>query len=187
MTRYVALLRAINVGGRRKVPMGELRKLISGLGWTGVRTYLQSGNVVFTVPSGDAGAEAGAGAVRERLEAAVAGHFGFDVPCLLRTGEELRAVVEACPFPTEEIDPAKLLVLFIEESPSPDHFAGVDPAAYAPDEFRHLGRAVYCWFPDGMGRSKLPAALDRVRPQLTTTGRNWRTVTTLLEWAEETG
>ncbi len=175
MTRYAALLRGINVGGRRKVPMAELRDLISGLGWTGVRTHLQSGNTVFDVPPGEPEPP------RARLEQAIAGHFGFDVPCLLRTGEELRAVVAACPFPAEELDPAKLLVLFLEETPAPDHFAGVDPAAFAPDEFRHHGRAVYCLFPNGMGRSRLPAALESVRPRLTATGRNWRTVTKLVE------
>lgn len=181
MTTYAALLRGINVGGRRKVPMAELRELVAGLGWTGVRTHLQSGNVVFTVPPGES---AGAGEPRERLEAALADRFGFEVPCLLRTAGELRAVVEDCPFPAQELDPAKLLVLFIEETPAADHFAKVDAEAHAPDEFRHVGRAVYCWFPDGMGRSRLPAALEAVRPRLTVTGRNWRTVTKLLEFTE---
>jgi uncharacterized protein (DUF1697 family) len=178
-TTYAALLRGINVGGRRRVPMAELRELIAGLGWTDVRTHLQSGNAVFTVPPGQAGPPP-----RERLQAALADRFGFDVPCLLRTGRELREVVAACPFPAAELDPSKLLVLFVEETPAPDHFAGVDAAAYAPDEFRHVGRAVYCWFPDGMGRSRLPGALEAVRPRLTATGRNWRTVTRLVDLTE---
>ena len=182
MTRYVALLRAINVGGRRKVPMAQLRELLTGLDWTDVRTHLQSGNAVFTVPPGQ---PADTAAVRERLEAALAARFGFDVPCLLRSGAELRAVVEACPFPVEETDPAKLLVLFLEQTPAADHFAGLDPGRFAPDEFRHRGRAVYCRFPNGMGRSRLPAALEGVRPRLTATGRNWRTVIKLLAMAEE--
>ncbi|EST37245.1 hypothetical protein N566_14065 [Streptomycetaceae bacterium MP113-05] len=181
-TTYAALLRGINVGGRRKVPMAELRELLTGLGWTGVRTHLQSGNAVFTVPSGTSGPPP-----RERLEPALADRFGFDVPCLLRTGEELREVVAACPFPAGDLDPSKLLVLFVEETPAPDHFAGVSADAYAPDAFVHLGRAVYCWFPDGMGRSKLPAALEAVRPKLTVTGRNWRTVTKLVEMTAEGG
>jgi uncharacterized protein (DUF1697 family) len=181
MTTYAALLRGINVGGRRKVPMAQLREVVAGLGWTGVRTHLQSGNAVFTVPTGEAGR------VRERLEGAVAERFGFQVPCLLRTADELRAVAEACPFPAGELDPSKLLVLFLEETPAPDHFAGVDRAAYAPDEFRHLDRAVYCWFPNGMGRSRLPGALESVRPRLTVTGRNWRTVTKLLELTASSG
>lgn len=179
MTTYAALLRGINVGGHKKVPMPELRALIASLGWKDVRTYLQSGNVVFTAPPD------GPEPPGPRLERAVAEHFGFEVRCLLRTAAELREAADACPFPADRLDPARLLVLFVEEIPAAGHFAGVDPEAYAPDEFRHIGRAVYCWFPDGMGRSKLPGALAAVRPRLTMTGRNWRTVTKLIELTKD--
>ncbi len=172
MTSYAALLRGINVGGHKKVPMAELRAVMTGLGWSDVRTYLQSGNAVFSTDDADPG---------PTLESAVAEHFGFTVPCLVRTSDELRAVAAACPLPVSGLDPAKVLVLFIEEEPAPDHFAGIDAAAYAPDEFRHVGRAVYCYFPGGMGRSKLADALAAVRPRLTMTGRNWRTVERLIE------
>ena len=171
-TTYIALLCGINVGGHKKVPMGELRQVMSGLGWTGVRTHLQSGNAVFRTGDADPGV---------RLEKALAAHFGFEVRCVLRTADELRAEAAACPYPADELDPAKLLVLFSDETPDPGHFDAVDPERYAPDTFRHIGRAVYCHFPDGMGRSKLPAALGAVRPKLTLTGRNWRTVQKLLE------
>ncbi|OEV04401.1 hypothetical protein AN216_09170 [Streptomyces oceani] len=157
--------------------MAELRELIRGLGWTDVRTYLQSGNAVFDVPPGSEGEER----PRERLERAIAGHFGFEVHCLLRTQAELRAVADACPYPVAELDPAKLLVLFLEERPAPDHFDSLDPSTYAPDTFEVGDSAVYCYFPHGMGRSKLTDALSAVRPPLTMTGRNWRTVTKLLE------
>ncbi|AXK32838.1 DUF1697 domain-containing protein [Streptomyces armeniacus] len=197
MTTYAALLRGINVGGHKKIPMAELRELMKGLGWTDVRTYLQSGNAVFTTPDEDPDQVSGAGSgpdsgtgtgeggaeetPRTRLERAIAGHFGFEVPCLVRTHTELREIADACPYPAAELDPAKLLVLFLDETPDPGHFASLDPEAYAPDTFRHIGRAVYCYFPDGMGSSKLPDALGTVRPQLTSTGRNWRTVTKLIE------
>lgn len=169
---YAALLRGINVGGHKKVPMAELRELMAGLGWSDVRTYLQSGNAVFTTDEPDPGPV---------LERAIAGHFGFEVPCLTRTHAELCEVAAACPLPAGELDPAKLLVLFLENEPPPDRFAGIDATAYAPDEFHHVGRAVYCYFPQGMGRSKLPDALGRVRPPLVSTGRNWRTVQRLIE------
>ncbi|NLU76733.1 DUF1697 domain-containing protein [Streptomyces sp. HNM0575] len=174
MTTYAALLRGINVGGHKKVPMAELRDVMAGLGWTGVRTYLQSGNAVFTTDDPDPGG---------RLESAVAGHFGFEVRCLIRTAEELRAVADACPYPAAELDPAKLQVLFLEDPPEKGHFDSVDAADFAPDTFEHIGSAVYCYFPDGMGRSKLPAALEAVRPKVTMTGRNWRTVQRLIELA----
>lgn len=152
--------------------MSDLRELMKSLGWTDVRTYLQSGNAVFTTADPEPG---------PLLERAVRERFGFEVPCLVRTSAELRAVAEACPYPAVDLDPAKLLVLFLEETPEPDHFAPLDPADFAPDTFEHIGRAVYCYFPDGMGRSKLADALAAVRPPLTTTGRNWRTVTKLIE------
>lgn len=154
--------------------MDRLRELMSGLGWADVRTYLQSGNAVFTTGDPDPG---------PKLESALAGHFGFEVRCLVRTAEELRAVAAACPYPASELDPAKLLVIFLEETPEEGHFAAVDPADFAPDTFRHIGPAVYCYFPGGMGRSRLPAALGAVRPALTATSRNWRTVQRLIELA----
>src|SRR5690606_11030422 len=109
--------------------------------------------------------------------------FGFEVRCLLRTADELRAVTEACPYPAAELDPAKLLVVFLEETPPPGHFDSVDPSAFAPDTFQHVGSVVYCYFPEGMGRSKLPSALEAVRPKVTATSRNWRTVQRLTELA----
>ncbi|NGO68810.1 DUF1697 domain-containing protein [Streptomyces boncukensis] len=172
MTSYAALLRGINVGGHKKVPMAELRGLIEELGWTDVRTYLQSGNAIFRTSEADPG---------PKLEEAIAEHFGFEVRCLVRTSEELRQVAAACPLPAAELDPAKLLVLFLEEEPPPGHFAGVEAERFAPDEFHPVGRAVYCYFPQGMGRSKLPEALNAVRPAIVSTGRNWRTVQRLIE------
>lgn len=172
MTTYAALLRGVNVGGQKRVPMGELRTLLSGLGWSGVRTYLQSGNAIFTTDEPDPG---------PKLEWALAEQFGFQVSCLLRTAEELRLIADACPYPAARLDPAKLVVLLLEREPEPGHFDSVDPAAYEPDTFEHIGRAVYCYFPNGMGRSKLPVALASVRPSLAMTGRNWRTVQRLVE------
>lgn len=172
MTTYAALLRGINVGGHKKVPMAELRQLITALGWTGGRTYLQSGNAVFTTEEAAPG---------PRLERALAEHFGFEVQCLMRTADELRAVAAACPYPAAELDPAKLQVFFLEHTPAPGHFDSLDAEEFAPDTFQQVGGALYCYFPDGMGRSRLPAALASVRPAVTMTGRNWRTVQRLIE------
>lgn len=175
MERYVALLRGINVGGNKKVPMAELRRVMAGLGWEDVRTYVNSGNAVFTAE------ERGTGEAAAELEAAIADRFGFAVPCLVRTAGELRAAADACPYPTAGTDPAKLLVLFLDRPPDRERLAAVDAAAFAPDEFRVGGRELYCRFPDGMGRSRLPAALEAACRGRTVTGRNWRTVTRLLE------
>lgn len=173
---YLGLLRGINVGGRNKVPMAELRQLMAELGWVGVRSHLQSGNIVFRTADRAPG---------PKLEVAIAQRFGFEVPCLILTRDELEQVVEACPLPTLELEPSKVLVLFIRETPKRTHFESVDRAAVAPDEFHHVGKAVYCYFPNGMGRSRLGDVLAAVPPALTMTGRNWRTVQRLLELTDE--
>jgi uncharacterized protein (DUF1697 family) len=181
-TTYVALLRGINVGGSKKVPMADLRALLSELGHGAVRTHLNSGNAVFTAA---AGSEAGlAAAVEKALEQ----RFGFPVSCLVRDAPYLRAVVEANPFPEGSFDGSRLNVIFLSEPLDATWFAAVDPAAYAPDEFRLGVRELYLHTPNGLGRSKLADTLARpsvIKRGVTATTRNWNTVTALLRMAQE--
>lgn len=177
ITTYAALLRGVNVGGARRVPMGELREVVAGLGHTSVRTYLNSGNVVFAAPP--AGEEELAGA----LEAAMAERFGFAVPCLVRSGTYLRGVVAANPFPGAADVGRTLHVTFLSEQVGPERLAAVDAAAFAPEEFRVGDRALYLHVPGGLGRSPLAQALSRpaVWKGVTPTTRNWNTVLALAE------
>ncbi|MFE3824563.1 DUF1697 domain-containing protein [Streptomyces sp. NPDC059092] len=181
ITTYVALLRGINVGGHRKVPMADLRALLTGLGHGQVRTHLQSGNAVFTSESGDEKALATA------LEHAIEERFGFTVDCLVRSAAYLRAVADACPFPAGTLEGRQLHLICLSERMGPERFASLDPAAYLPEEFRLGDRALYLYAPDGLGRSKLGDAL--ARPALfrgvTATSRNWNTVVKLLELARD--
>ncbi|MFE1577715.1 DUF1697 domain-containing protein [Streptomyces fradiae] len=181
-SRYALLLRGVNVGGR-KMPMAELRAVLAGLGHTGVRTYLQSGNAFFTTASGEDEDALAAG-----IGQAVAEHFGFRVDCLVRSGAYLRAVADACPYPAARLEPRQLHVTYLSASATPDRFASVDPAAYLPEEFRLGDRALYLHLPDGMGRSKLAEALARpaVVKGLVATTRNWNTVLKLADMAQET-
>ncbi|MER5182680.1 DUF1697 domain-containing protein [Streptomyces sp. NPDC002896] len=176
-TTYAALLRGINVGGNKKLPMAELRTVIEGLGHRDVRTYLQSGNAVFTSDSDDEQAVAGA------LEKAIADRFGFTVDCLVRGGTYLRRVADACPFPAASLEAKQLHVTYFSEQVGPERFAEIDQAAYLPEEFRLGERALYLYAPDGLGRSKLAEALSRRRPLkgIVATTRNWNTVTKLVE------
>ncbi|MEV7413824.1 DUF1697 domain-containing protein [Streptomyces sp. NPDC089919] len=178
---FVALLRGINVGGRRKVPMAQLRALLEGLGYDGVRTYLQSGNAVFTA------AEPDADAVRVELERAIEAEFGFAVPCVVVDGRYLRAVVAACPFPAAELEGKQLHATFLSRQPEPERLAGLDPAAFAPEDFRLGDRVLYLYAPDGLGRSKLGEALHRpaVLKGIDWTSRNWNSVLALVELAGE--
>ncbi len=174
--RYVALLRAINVGGNRKVAMAELRALLADAGATGVQTYIQSGNAVFEH------AAARDDELRDDLERRLAETFGFGVPVILRRAAAWQAIVDANPFP--HADPTRLLVSFLRDSPAADALAGVDRARFMPEEFVLSGREVYLQLPDGFGRAKLPQALIRAL-QTPETARNWRTVLKLAELAQD--
>jgi uncharacterized protein (DUF1697 family) len=168
---HVALLRAINVGGNRKVPMADLRALIESLGFTGVRTYVQSGNVVFRGDSVD---------VRS-LEAALANRFGFAIPTILRTADELQSVVARCPY--EVPDPTRVGVALLADVPAAESVARLDPNRSPGDSFVVDGREMYLKVPNGFGQSKL--SLDWIERQLGTTAtvRNLRTITTLVDLA----
>ncbi|MGW5657017.1 DUF1697 domain-containing protein [Streptomyces humi] len=177
MTTYAALLRGINVGGRKKLPMAELRGLLTGLGYESVQTYLQSGQAVFACGHGDA--ESLAAEVTKAIE----GRFGFSVDVLVRDHAYLKAVAEACPFPAAELEARQLHVTYFSGPLAPERFADLDPAAHLPEEFRLGDRALYLYAPDGLGRSRLAEALSRPRINkgLIATTRNWNTVLKLVE------
>lgn len=171
MPTYVALLRGVNVGGSRKLPMASLRSLVESLGHTEVTTYIQSGNVVFT-SDGDVAPRS--------LEAAIERKLGLDVSVMLRTRADLERIVKANPF--SGVDLAKVHVGFMTAKPKPAAIADLDGERFAPDAFAIKGREIYLHLPNGMGRSKLPSYLDR-RVATPTTVRTWNTVLKLLELA----
>ncbi|MBV2354266.1 DUF1697 domain-containing protein [Streptomyces sp. J2-1] len=177
MTTYAALLRGINVGGARKLPMADLRTLMTGLGLDGVRTHLQSGQAVFGAERGDEASWAAelAEAVRER--------FGFTVDVLVRDHAYLRSVADNCPFGAAELEPKQLHVTYFDAPVTADRFAGIDHTALLPEEFRLGDRCLYLLAPDGLGRSRLAAELSRPRVTrgLVATTRNWNTVVKLVE------
>ncbi|MEV6838205.1 DUF1697 domain-containing protein [Streptomyces sp. NPDC051133] len=177
MTTYAALLRGINVGGSRKLPMAELRTLLTGLGHTAVRTHLQSGQAVFTTDRGD---EESLGA---ELSRALEERFGFPVDVIVRDHTYLKAVAEDCPFPAAELEARQLHVTYFSAPVAPDRYAAIDRAAHLPEEFRLGDRCLYLYAPDGVGRSKLAEALSRrpVVKGLIATSRNWNTVVKLVE------
>ncbi|MFD8273555.1 DUF1697 domain-containing protein [Streptomyces flaveolus] len=176
-TTYAALLRGINVGGARKVPMAELRTLLEGLGHDAVRTHLQSGQAVFTSGHGDEESLA------VELSQAIEKHFGFPVDVIVRDHAYLRAVAESCPFPAADLEAKQLHVTYFSAPVDEERFASVDRAAFLPEEFRLGDRALYLYAPDGLGRSKLAEALSkpRVNKGVIATSRNWNTVVKLVE------
>ena len=175
MATYAALLRGVNVGGRRKLAMGDLRALLEGLGHRDVTTYLQSGNAVFRA-SGVAAAVASA--IEQRIET----ELGLDVAVMLRTPAQLRAVVERDPFPDAER--TQRYVVFLEEKPGAAAAKRLDPDRSPGDEAALVGRELHLLLGNGAGRTKL--TLDWIEKQLGVRGtnRNWNTVTKLLELTE---
>jgi len=171
VARRIALLRGVNVGGR-KVPMAALREAFEGLGHTNVRTYIQSGNVVFDT-------KGAAPAVRTALERAIDKTFGLDVTVLLRAPPELAQVAKQNPFG------ADAYVTFLDGPPDRKRVAALDPSPFAPDEFRVVGQEVYVRCPNGYGRTKINNTFFEKKLATRATTRNWNTVVTLLEWAND--
>lgn len=174
---FVALLRGINVGGRKTVPMAELRSALAGIGLEGVATYIQSGNVVFRAPSRDAKSLAGT------IESSIDETFGVSARVVLRTRDELAAVTEGSPFVERGADPAKLHVVFLERRPDASAVAELDPGRSPPDELEPRGREIYLHLPNGMGRTKLSVDYFERRLGVAATARNWKTVLKLVELA----
>ncbi|MEU5920449.1 DUF1697 domain-containing protein [Streptomyces sp. NPDC047141] len=179
---YAALLRGINVGGRHKVPMADLRSLLEDLGHTDVRTYLQSGNAVFTTDTG-ASEETLGTALGDAIEA----RFGFRVDCLVRDGDYLAAVADACPFPAAELEGKQLHAIYYSAPVDAARFAAIDRAAHLPEDFALGDRVLYLYAPGGLGTSKLVEAVSRpsVVKGLVATARNWNTVVKLVEMTHD--
>lgn len=178
MSRHVALLRSINVGGTKKVPMAELRALCSGLGWRAVRTYIASGNVIFTPPEG-----APREALGPALEAAVRDHFGFEVPVLLRTVEELRAAWADNPFAGEAFEEKLLHVVFLDAVPEPGRVAALDRERSPPDRLAVRGDRVVVRYASSSARSKITLPWLERELGVRGTARNWRTLGKLIALA----
>jgi uncharacterized protein (DUF1697 family) len=172
MARLVALLRGINLGSKRRVPMADLRELVTELGYEDVRTVLQSGNIVFT------GAKAKA---KETLEAALHDRYGFKVDVVLRTMGELQAVVDGEPFGDEVDNLTRYFVVFLPSAPNAKALKTLDEQDFAPDKFEAGGRELYAWCPEGMQNSALMRALGKPNLAETATVRNMSTVKKLLE------
>jgi uncharacterized protein (DUF1697 family) len=178
MAVVIGLLRGINVGGHHKISMEELRSICVSLGLRNPQTYIQSGNVVFGAAARDIAKLA------DRIESAIERPFGFRPKVILRSADDLRKIVARSPFAGRAgFDPAKLAVLFLADSPTQDLRSKLLAIKVGPEELQSEGRELYIYFPDGMGRSKLPPVLDRTL-KIPATARNWNTVQKLLEMAE---
>ncbi|HEY6522777.1 MAG TPA: DUF1697 domain-containing protein [Solirubrobacteraceae bacterium] len=174
--QQVIMLRGINLGPARRVPMADLRALFGEAGYGDVRTYVQSGNVVLESTAKPADLE-------REVAKLISERFGFDVPVVVRTARQLAAVVKLNPLGDVADDPKRYQVSFLTEKPSPDVVTALREAAAESERVAFHGREIYAWHPEGVARSKLWNALAGKGLGVTATARNWTTVTTLLEMA----
>jgi uncharacterized protein (DUF1697 family) len=174
--RQVVLIRGINVGGHNRVGMAPLRELLAAHGHEDVRTLLQSGNVVLT--STATGAE-----LERSLEQAIAAEMGVAPRVVVRTVDELAAVVERDPFGAVADQPKLYQVSFLSEPLAPEVAGELEAADVAPERVAVHGREIYAWHPGGVQRSPLVKLLTDRKLGVAATARNWNTVTKLLELA----
>lgn len=173
----LSLLRGINVAGQKKVKMVDLKKLYEEMGCENVRTYIQSGNVVF-----EGGAEISEG----EIEKAILKEFGFEVKVVNRSKEEMERVVKNNPF--KKLDEARLYVTFLAEAVAESVIEKIAPFAEGGEEIvmsGESGREIYLYIPDGYGRTKLSNALIERKCGVAATTRNWRTVGVLMGMLSE--
>ena len=173
----IALLRGINIGPRQRVKMPELRELMERLGHTDVETLVQSGNVVFS-------SRAAPKTLEKQLEEAIEEELGVDPKVVVRTRDELAAVIEANPFPGVDNAGKNLHVTFLSGEPDADIARELEATDFGDDRLAFRGREIYIAYKDGMGRSELAKRLGRAKLGVAATDRNWNTVTTLLEMAD---
>jgi uncharacterized protein (DUF1697 family) len=173
LPKYAALLRGINVGRNKRVTMEDFREIFGRLGHVDVKTYLNSGNVIFTSRRKDPRELA------SKIEQALDDTLGMTVRCVIRTGAELSAVIEENTLIDATTDGSRVLALFLLEQPDAAMLTAHDPTALGPDHIRVGERMVYQWCPDGILAAPNVSAFLEKHWKVVVTARNWNTVTKL--------
>ena len=185
MMTYIALLRGINVGGNRIIKMAELMDVLTALGLKDVKTYIQSGNVLFRL-----GEDADTEALQEKIEKEIKRVWGFEVPVVVRSALELEQLIKNCPFTVDEVKQVELAsgkeslyVSFMASTPSQERVDLLKPYESENESYHVIGREVYLLFRDSIRNSKVASNLQKL--DASSTVRNWKTVNKLFELARE--
>ena len=176
--RQIVLLRGINLGARNRIAMPELRRAFAEAGFEDVRTYLQSGNLVLS-------SRARPEQLARECERLIAAAFGLDIAVVVRTRAELAKVVERNPLGDVAVNPKRYQVSFLSEKLHRDQVRALEALTAKGERLVAIGRELYAWHPEGAARSKLWARLAGRGLGVTATARNWTTVTSLLQLANE--
>ena len=179
MQTYISILRGINVGGQRIIKMVDLKALYEDLGFSGVQTYIQSGNVVFR-HDWTAQEE-----IEIKIEKEIFNRYGFDVPVVVLNQTEFRQIISGNPLATEaNCDPSHLHVTFLSNIPDPGKWEKICTGNYGTDEFILADKAIYLCCRNGYGKTKLTNGFFEQKLGIAATTRNWRTTLELLQIAE---
>jgi uncharacterized protein (DUF1697 family) len=178
MNTFIALLRGINVGGKNILPMKELTTVLEGLGLNNVKTYLQSGNVVFQSE------KINLKELSQDIGTAIEKSHGFKPQVLILSIQELREAIAANPFPEGESEPKTLHLFFLESAPTNPDMDRLQSLKTASEKFRLIDTVFYLYAPDGIGRSKLAANVEKA-VGVAATARNWRSANKVMSMAAE--
>ncbi len=176
MMRYISILRGINVGGRRKILMADLRLLYKELGFLNITTYIQSGNVAFDFSKTQNQAK-----LSEKIKQAIDKVYGFDVPVIIRTAEEIEQAIAINPFLKRATDTEGLFLAFLEEEPSKENLEKLESIEFPNDEFEVIGKNVFIFCSGRFSDSKLTNNFFESKLKVAATTRNWKTVKKLCE------
>jgi uncharacterized protein (DUF1697 family) len=180
METYISILRGINVSGRNKISMADLKKLYEDLKLQDVTTYIQSGNVVFRAPKQNDEKLA------KKIEDAIHSKYSFDVPVIIRSAEEMRNVVTMNPMMKDKsINPEKLHVTFFATLPEEKKVESIKGIDYCPDNFIIMGKEIFLYCPNGYGITKLSNNFFENKLKVKATTRNWKTVNKLVDIAND--
>ncbi len=175
MKRKIAILRGINVGGKRKILMADLKSLCEKLGWENLETYIQSGNLIFNSNKQNLELE-------NSLQSAITEKFGFDVPVILRTVDEIERAITNNPFyKKDNVDLDRLFLVFLKNTPTKENRIKAESYNYEPDKFIITKKEVYVFCEGQYHKSKLTNNFFESKLKTTATTRNWKTVLKLLE------
>ncbi len=177
MQNYIAILRGINVSGKNKILMAELKTMLIGLKFENVETYIQSGNIVFSLAKAQSNVS-----LESLISTSIKKKFKLEVPVIVRSAEELKKIIATNPFAkNKKNNPERLHITFLAEVPSKEKLAEIKSLAYPPDEFQIIGTEVYLHCPLSYGETKLSNKFFETKLKVSATTRNWKTVNVLGE------
>ena len=181
MQTFISILRGINVSGQKKILMADLKALYENLKFREVKTYIQSGNVVFKSDSKLSDIQ-----LAKNIEKEISSKFNFEVPVIIRTKEELKNTIDQNPFVKEKnIDLKKLHVTFLSETPDKEKIEQIKNLDFSPDKFKIKDKEIYLHIPESYGETKLSNKFFENKLKITATTRNWNTVNRLFDLASQ--